>query len=61
MRLYEFQKLRKVLDFGHKLPLPQAVLINGHANGTSFTVEQGLFYSWLLLNLCYLFFIVTEL
>lgn len=37
-------KLRKVLDFGHKLPLPQAVLINGHANGTSFTVEQGKTY-----------------
>lgn len=42
MSFYEFQRLRKVLDFGHRLPFPQAVLINGRANGTTFTVEQGL-------------------
>jgi hypothetical protein len=39
-----FQRLSKVLDFGHRLPFPQAVLINGRAHGTAFTIEQGLFY-----------------
>ncbi|KAK2434935.1 L-ascorbate oxidase protein [Trifolium repens] len=37
-------RLSKVLDFGHKLPFPQAVLINGRAHGTSFTIEQGKTY-----------------
>ncbi|KAI9128120.1 hypothetical protein K1719_001113 [Acacia pycnantha] len=38
------QRLRAVLDGGHRLPFPQALLINGRANGTSFTVEQGKTY-----------------
>ncbi|RDX78043.1 hypothetical protein CR513_41741, partial [Mucuna pruriens] len=37
-------KLKSVLDFGHRLPFPQAVLINGRPNGTAFTVEQGKTY-----------------
>ncbi|KAE9616414.1 hypothetical protein Lal_00034846 [Lupinus albus] len=37
-------KLKSILDFGHRLPFPQAVLINGRSNGTSFTVEQGKTY-----------------
>ncbi|OIV99606.1 hypothetical protein TanjilG_17416 [Lupinus angustifolius] len=37
-------KLKSILDFGHRLPFPQGVLINGRANGTSFTVEQGKTY-----------------
>ncbi|KAF7841414.1 L-ascorbate oxidase-like protein [Senna tora] len=36
--------LKAVLDYGHKLPFPQALLINGRANATSFTVEQGKTY-----------------
>ncbi|CAK8576787.1 unnamed protein product [Lathyrus sativus] len=36
--------LRRFLDLGHRLPLPQAVLINGRANWTTFTVEQGKTY-----------------
>ncbi|KAG5145225.1 hypothetical protein JHK84_030768 [Glycine max] len=37
-------KLQSVLDFGHRLPFPQAVLINGRPSGTTFTVEQGKTY-----------------
>ncbi|KAG4993815.1 hypothetical protein AAZX31_11G095600 [Glycine max] len=38
------KKLQSVLDFGHRLPFPQAVLINGRPSGTTFTVEQGKTY-----------------
>ncbi|XP_061343703.1 L-ascorbate oxidase homolog [Gastrolobium bilobum] len=38
------KKLRTILDLGHRLPFPQAVLVNGRANGTTFTVEQGKTY-----------------
>lgn len=38
------QTLQTILDRGHRLPLPNAVLINGRGgNDTSFTVEQGQF------------------
>ncbi|BAT91139.1 hypothetical protein LR48_Vigan08g192500 [Vigna angularis] len=40
----DHKKLQGVLDFGHRLPLPQAVLINGRPNGTTFTIEQGKTY-----------------
>ncbi|GAB2300428.1 hypothetical protein Dimus_034471 [Dionaea muscipula] len=33
--------LRKILDKGHKLPFPDAVLINGRGSGATFTVQQG--------------------
>ncbi|KAJ7967110.1 L-ascorbate oxidase-like [Quillaja saponaria] len=35
-------KLKAILDHGHRLPLPDAILINGRGpNATTFTVEQG--------------------
>ncbi|KAL4389663.1 hypothetical protein HN51_010582 [Arachis hypogaea] len=37
-------RLKAVLDYGHKLPFPHAVLINGRPNGATFTVEQGKTY-----------------
>jgi hypothetical protein len=39
-----FQKLKTILDRGHRLPFPDAILINGRgANATTFTFEQGNF------------------
>lgn len=38
------KKLKAVLDYGHRLPSPQAVLINGRANGTTLAFEQGKTY-----------------
>ncbi|TKY67783.1 L-ascorbate oxidase-like [Spatholobus suberectus] len=40
----DHKKLKSVLDFGHRLPFPQAVLINGRPNGTTYTVEKGKTY-----------------
>lgn len=37
-----FQQLKARLDGGHRLPTPDAILINGRGpNATSFTIEQG--------------------
>lgn len=57
IRVYEFQILRRFLDLGHRLPLPQAVLINGRANWTTFTVEQGLLFVFLFLSMLFVFLI----
>lgn len=35
------QRLRSVLDHGRMLHCPDAILINGHRTGSSFSVEQG--------------------
>lgn len=44
-------KLKSVLDRGHRLPSPDGILINGHgSNGTSFTVEQGKTYRFRISN-----------
>ncbi|CAM8938340.1 unnamed protein product [Rhodiola kirilowii] len=42
--------LRRTLDNGHKLPVPNAVLINGRSTGASFTVEQGKTYRFRISN-----------
>ncbi|KAJ8767063.1 hypothetical protein K2173_012577 [Erythroxylum novogranatense] len=38
------KKLKAILDGGHKLPSPHAILINGRREGTTFTFEQGKTY-----------------
>ncbi|KAF3434802.1 hypothetical protein FNV43_RR21888 [Rhamnella rubrinervis] len=39
------QKLKAILDLGHRLPFPDGILINGRGpSGSSFTVEQGKTY-----------------
>lgn len=44
-------KLKSVLDRGHRLPSPDGILINGHgSNGASFTVEQGKTYRFRISN-----------
>lgn len=44
-------KLKAVLDRGHRLPSPDSILINGHgSNGASFTVEQGKTYRFRISN-----------
>lgn len=44
-------KLKAVLDRGHKLPSPDGILINGHgSSGASFTVEQGKTYRFRISN-----------
>lgn len=44
-------KLKAVLDRGHRLPSPDGILINGHgSNGASFTVEQGKTYRFRISN-----------
>ncbi|GMN38251.1 hypothetical protein TIFTF001_007495 [Ficus carica] len=41
----DHQKLKSILDGGHRLPNPDGVLINGRGpNGTSFTFESGKTY-----------------
>lgn len=42
--------LEAVLDRGHRLPFPNGVLINGQANGSSFTVEHGKTYRFRISN-----------
>lgn len=44
-------KLKAILDRGHRLPSPDGILINGHgSNGASFTVEQGKTYRFSISN-----------
>ncbi|XP_044487752.1 L-ascorbate oxidase homolog [Mangifera indica] len=44
-------KLRAILDRGHKLPLPDGILVNGRGpNGTTFTVDQGKTYRFRISN-----------
>lgn len=44
-------KLKAILDRGHKLPSPDGILINGHgSSGASFTVEQGKTYRFRISN-----------
>ncbi|PON33668.1 Copper-resistance protein [Parasponia andersonii] len=40
----DHQKLKFILEAGHRLPNPDGVLINGRGNGTSFTFEPGKTY-----------------
>ncbi|KAH6799863.1 SKU5 similar 5 [Perilla frutescens var. hirtella] len=42
--------LKAILDRGKKLPFPDGILINGHANTTSFTVQQGKTYRLRICN-----------
>ncbi|KAK1360542.1 L-ascorbate oxidase-like [Heracleum sosnowskyi] len=40
----DHKRLRSVLDHGRMLHYPDAILINGHRTGSSFTIEQGRTY-----------------
>ncbi|KAM7255866.1 hypothetical protein ACFE04_011607 [Oxalis oulophora] len=46
----DHQKLKSILDGGHRLPSPDGVLINGRGSGSSFTVDQGKTYRFRISN-----------
>jgi len=41
---YYLQDLQQILDNGHRLPVPDGILINGLGSGATFNVEQGQYH-----------------